>query len=73
MGKHTYTVAMTCGGCSGAITKILTRQKDKGNVKDFEVKLEEKTVIVESDTLNATDVEEILKKAGKAVTHLASV
>lgn len=71
MGKHNFTVAMTCSGCSNALTKILTRQKDKGKVIDFQVSLEEKTVSVESD-LGASEVEEILKKCGKAVTYVDS-
>ena len=34
---HTYTVAMTCGGCSGAVTRILTKQLDEGKGEKFVV------------------------------------
>ena len=40
MPVHNYTVAMTCGGCSGAITRILTKQlvPDKGEKFDVSCK-----------------------------------
>ena len=34
MTVHSYTVAMTCGGCSGAITRILTKQLGDGEKFD---------------------------------------
>ena len=38
MPVHSYTVAMTCGGCSGAITRILTKKLDQEGEK-FDVSL----------------------------------
>ena len=37
MPVHNYTVAMTCGGCSGAVTRILTKQLDAANGEKFKV------------------------------------
>ena len=34
MPVHTYNAAMTCGGCSGAITRILTKQLQEGEKFD---------------------------------------
>ena len=34
MAVHTYNVAMTCGGCSGAVTRILTKQLGEGEKFD---------------------------------------
>ena len=34
MPVHTYNVAMTCGGCSGAVTRILTKQLIDGEKFD---------------------------------------
>jgi len=38
MPVHSYTVAMTCGGCSGAVTRILTKQLDAEKGEKFKVK-----------------------------------
>ena len=71
MVLHEFSVEMTCGGCSGAVTRILKKQKDNGKVSSFDVKLEEKKVFVDSD-LSAEDVETILKKSGKAVAYVGT-
>ena len=34
MPVHTYNAAMTCGGCSDAITRILTKQLQEGEKFD---------------------------------------
>ncbi|RKO97754.1 hypothetical protein CAUPRSCDRAFT_2775, partial [Caulochytrium protostelioides] len=59
-----YKVAMTCGGCSGSVTRIL--QKAEG-VSDFDVSLENKTVSVTTSCLTKEQVFDILKKSGKNV------
>ena len=38
MPLHVYTVGMTCGGCSGAITRILTKKLNQDEEK-FDVRL----------------------------------
>ncbi|XP_071757398.1 copper transport protein ATOX1 [Centroberyx gerrardi] len=65
MTKHEFEVAMTCEGCSGAVTRVLN--KLGGDVK-FEIDLPNKLVLIESDK----DVEiltETLKKCGKEVKY----
>ncbi|KAJ3017148.1 Cytosolic copper metallochaperone [Thoreauomyces humboldtii] len=59
---------MTCGGCSGAVTRILTKAE---GVKSFDVSLETQVVTVTSDTLSQDDVLAIVKKAGKATEVLS--
>ena len=68
---YEYSVEMTCGGCSGAITRILNKQKDAGKVDDFEVKLETKQVFV-TTAGSSDDILEIIKKAGKATTFIGT-
>lgn len=65
MTKHEFEVAMTCEGCSGAVTRILNKLGDE--VK-FEINLPKKLVWIESER----DVEfltETLKKCGKEVKY----
>ncbi|KAK9518484.1 hypothetical protein VZT92_023790 [Zoarces viviparus] len=64
MTKHEFEVAMTCEGCSGAVTRILNKLE---GVK-FEIDLPKKLVWIESDR----DVEfltDTLKKCGKEVKY----
>ncbi|KAJ3158247.1 Cytosolic copper metallochaperone [Geranomyces michiganensis] len=60
---------MTCGGCSGAVTRIL--QKTEG-VQNFDVSLETQLVTVTSDTLTQDQVYEAVKKSGKATEIVPS-
>ncbi|TEB36351.1 hypothetical protein FA13DRAFT_1623955 [Coprinellus micaceus] len=66
--EHTYKfdVKMTCGGCSGAVTRVLTKAKDNGGVSSFDVSLEKQEVIVKG-TLPYDEVLEKIKKTGKEV------
>lgn len=68
--KHEFQVEMTCGGCSGAVTRILTKNLTGPNDK-FEVKLEDKKVFIESD-LPQSALEELLKKSGKEVKYIGT-
>ncbi|XP_021954602.1 copper transport protein ATOX1 [Folsomia candida] len=68
MNKHEFNVVMTCEGCSGAITKLLNKQKEKGEIGDFEVNLAEQQVFVNS-VKDSEEITEMLKKSGKQVTH----
>uniref|UniRef100_A0AAQ5Z3W8 Copper transport protein ATOX1 n=1 Tax=Amphiprion ocellaris TaxID=80972 RepID=A0AAQ5Z3W8_AMPOC len=63
--KHEFEVAMTCEGCSGAVTRILNKL---GDVK-FEIDLEKKLVLIESDR-EVEDLMATLKKCGKEVKYI---
>ncbi|OJD20770.1 hypothetical protein ACJ73_07896 [Blastomyces percursus] len=64
--KYKFSVTMSCGGCSGAIERVL---KKLDGVKSYTVNLESQTATVlaepslEFDTVLAT-----IKKTGKTVT-----
>lgn len=60
---YSFKVAMTCSGCSSAVTRILTKAE---GVDHFEVSLETQIVKVESATLSQTQIFDIIKKSGKA-------
>ncbi|KAM8910515.1 copper transport protein ATOX1 isoform 1-T2 [Spinachia spinachia] len=62
--KHEFEVAMTCEGCSGAVSRILTKLPD---VK-FEIDLPKKLVWIESDR-DVESLTDTLKKCGKEVKY----
>ncbi|CAI7580355.1 hypothetical protein N7455_007444 [Penicillium solitum] len=67
MSDHQYkfNVTMTCGGCSGAVERVLKKLE---GVKTFDVSLESQTVNVTTEpTLSYDDVLEKIKKTGKTV------
>ncbi|CAG8885756.1 unnamed protein product [Penicillium egyptiacum] len=67
MSDHQYkfNVTMTCGGCSGAVERVLKKLE---GVKTFDVSLETQTVNVTTEpTLSYDDVLEKIKKTGKTV------
>ncbi|EON68829.1 hypothetical protein W97_08087 [Coniosporium apollinis CBS 100218] len=67
MSEHNYkfNVAMSCGGCSGAVERVL---KKLDGVKSFNVSLDTQTAeIVAADTLDYATVLEKIKKTGKTV------
>ncbi|KXG51655.1 Heavy metal-associated domain, HMA [Penicillium griseofulvum] len=67
MSEHQYkfNVTMTCGGCSGAVERVLKKLE---GVKTFDVSLETQTVNVTTEpTLSYDAVLEKIKKTGKAV------
>ncbi|KAH7914688.1 putative ATX1-antioxidant protein and metal homeostasis factor, partial [Hygrophoropsis aurantiaca] len=57
---------MTCGGCSGAVTKALNKLKEGGGISDFDVSLENQKVVVKGTAPYETVLEKI-KKTGKQV------
>lgn len=84
MSDHQYkfNVTMTCGGCSGAVERVLKKLEGKRRatcfiailtrwflgVKTFDVSLESQTVNVTAEpTLSYDDVLEKIKKTGKTV------
>ncbi|KAI0000181.1 hypothetical protein BJV74DRAFT_822078 [Russula compacta] len=67
--EHTYKfdVKMTCGGCTGAVTRALDKAKTNGlGISSFEVKLETQEVQV-NGTVPYDDVLAVIKKTGKEV------
>nr|AFU72296.1 metal homeostasis factor [Amanita strobiliformis] len=71
--EHTYQfgVKMTCGGCSGAITRVL-QGKERGGVTEFDVSLPDQKVIVKG-VIPYDDVLERIKKTGKEVLSGATI
>ncbi|KAK0148165.1 Copper transport protein ATOX1 [Merluccius polli] len=63
--KHEFEVAMTCEGCSGAVTRVLNKLGDE--VK-FEIDLPKKLVWIESEK-DVDYLTEKLKKCGKEVKY----
>ncbi|EKM55585.1 uncharacterized protein PHACADRAFT_256312 [Phanerochaete carnosa HHB-10118-sp] len=65
MSEHTYKfdVKMTCGGCSGAIERVL--KKTEG-IDSFDVSLEKQEVIVKG-SIEYDALLEKIKKTGKEV------
>ncbi|KAL5489910.1 ATX1 [Sanghuangporus weigelae] len=75
MAEHfyRYKVQMTCGGCSGAVTRVLTKAKESGaGVNDFTVSLENQSVEVRGpidfDNLTAR-----IEKTGKKILEKEEV
>ncbi|GJE86899.1 heavy-metal-associated domain-containing protein [Phanerochaete sordida] len=65
MADHSYKfdVKMTCGGCSGAIERVL--KKTEG-VSSYDVSLEKQEVLVKG-TIGYDELLEKIKKTGKEV------
>ncbi|KAF2399194.1 iron copper transporter [Trichodelitschia bisporula] len=69
MPQHTYkfNVAMSCGGCSGAVERVL---KKLDGIDHYEVSLEKQTaeiVTTEDSPLDFNTVLTTIKKTGKKV------
>ncbi|RMZ91357.1 hypothetical protein DV736_g1411, partial [Chaetothyriales sp. CBS 134916] len=67
MAEHNYkfNVTMSCGGCSGAVERVL---KKLDGVKSYNVSLENQTADVVAETgLTYEEVLEKIKKTGKTV------
>jgi len=68
MADHSYhfDIKMTCGGCSGAVTRVLSKLE---GVKSFDVSLEKQSAdVVANPELEFPTVLEKIKKTGKEVT-----
>ncbi|KAL2116450.1 hypothetical protein VTJ04DRAFT_8618 [Mycothermus thermophilus] len=66
--EHTYefNVTMSCGGCSGAVERVLKKLE---GVKSYDVSLEKQTAtVVAADTLSYETVLKTIAKTGKKVT-----
>jgi len=67
MSEHQYTfnVSMSCGGCSGAVERVL---KKLDGVKSYDVSLDSQTATVVADAALPYDtVLATIKKTGKTV------
>ncbi|KIW12997.1 hypothetical protein PV08_08184 [Exophiala spinifera] len=67
MSDHHYkfNVTMTCGGCSGAVERVL---KKLDGVKEYNVSLDTQTAdITTTDSVSYETVLEKIKKTGKTV------
>uniref|UniRef100_A0A671UN65 Copper transport protein ATOX1 n=1 Tax=Sparus aurata TaxID=8175 RepID=A0A671UN65_SPAAU len=62
--KHEFEVAMTCEGCSGAVTRVLNKLEGV----TFEIDLPQKLVWIESDK-DAEVLMQTLQKCGKEVKY----
>ncbi|RYP67462.1 hypothetical protein DL769_005750 [Monosporascus sp. CRB-8-3] len=67
MSEHTYkfNVTMSCGGCSGAINRVLGKLE---GVKSYDVSLEkQEALVVAEPSLEYETVLRTIKKTGKKV------
>ncbi|XP_052860616.1 copper transport protein ATOX1 [Anopheles cruzii] len=64
---HEFQVEMTCTGCSGAVERVLGKQKEK--VEKVEIDLDNKKVFVTSG-LSADELLGIIKKTGKETSYV---
>ncbi|EXJ75211.1 uncharacterized protein Z519_01555 [Cladophialophora bantiana CBS 173.52] len=67
MSEHHYkfNVTMTCGGCSGAVERVL---KKLDGVKNYTVSLDTQTAdVTTEDSVSYETVLEKIKKTGKTV------
>ncbi|SLM40406.1 iron copper transporter [Lasallia pustulata] len=67
MAEHHYkfNITMTCGGCSGAVERVL---KKLDGVKSYDVSLDKQTAdVVTEESVGYDTVLEKIKKTGKTV------
>ncbi|KAF9195358.1 Cytosolic copper metallochaperone [Haplosporangium sp. Z 11] len=64
MTQFKFNVTMSCGGCSGAVTKALNNLP---GVNKCEVSLENQTATVESSSLTEAEILAAIQKTGKSV------
>ncbi|KAK3808309.1 MAG: putative ATX1-antioxidant protein and metal homeostasis factor [Benniella sp.] len=62
MPQYKFNVTMSCGGCSGAVTKALQRAD---GIDSFEVSLENQSVTVDSSTLEEAAILKVIQGTGK--------
>ncbi|KAG9326636.1 hypothetical protein KVV02_006147 [Mortierella alpina] len=63
MTQFSYDVTMSCGGCSGAVTKALSKLE---GVDKFDVSLTNQKVTVDSTKLTESEILIAIQKTGKA-------
>jgi len=63
--KYKFNVTMTCGGCSGAVERVL---KKLDGVKSYDVSLDtQEANVTTEDNIDYNTVLEKIKKTGKKV------
>ncbi|KAJ5995822.1 hypothetical protein N7481_002799 [Penicillium waksmanii] len=63
--QYTFNISMSCGGCSGAVERVLKKLQ---GVKTFDVNLESQTAKITTEpSLSYDTVLATIKKTGKAV------
>jgi len=64
--KYKFNIAMSCGGCSGAVERVI---KKLDGVKSYEVSLEKQSaeIVTADDALDYNTVLGSIKKTGKKV------
>ncbi|CAI7592916.1 unnamed protein product [Penicillium pancosmium] len=63
--QYTFNISMSCGGCSGAVERVLKKLE---GVKNFDVNLESQTAKITTEPgLSYDTVLATIKKTGKAV------
>jgi len=66
MPTYAYNVTMTCGGCSGAVNRVLSRMP---GVEKIDIDMDKQLVTVHTtDAVSHDQVLEAIKKTGKAVS-----
>ncbi|KAG1756730.1 copper chaperone taha [Suillus paluster] len=70
--KYQLNVKMTCGGCSGAVTRVLNKAKEDGLVSNFDVSLETQLVDVTGPIGEEALVEKI-RKTGKQIISVKAL
>ena len=68
MPTYKYNVAMTCGGCSGRVQKIL--EKKIGDSGSWTIDLENKLVTVSCEGHTEDEVMAMIAKCGKETTKV---
>ncbi|KAJ2885331.1 hypothetical protein H4R27_001459 [Coemansia aciculifera] len=66
LNEYEFRVEMACGGCSGAVTRALTKYNGGGHVEVLEAEPKTNTVRVRS-ALTCEVVRDIIAKTGKKV------
>ncbi|KAF8474515.1 hypothetical protein DFH94DRAFT_762895 [Russula ochroleuca] len=64
---YKFDVKMTCGGCSGAVTRALQKAQANGpGISSYDVNLDKQEVVV-NGSIPYDDVLAVIKKTGKEV------
>ncbi|KAF8544189.1 iron copper transporter [Trichophaea hybrida] len=69
--NYEFEVRMSCGGCSGAVERVLSKLE---GVKSYKTNLETQKVNVTTvSTLSLDAVQEVIKKTGKEVVSASEI
>ncbi|KAK3392480.1 hypothetical protein B0T20DRAFT_472297 [Sordaria brevicollis] len=69
-----FHITMSCGGCSGAVRKVLNKQPAVKPFEEDQPKADPKWVDVYTDgTISLAQVKEIIAKTGKQINYYGEV